>query len=490
MTISIMLVEDNPNHLRYLIRYLPKNKFDHICFTDVDEADAYLLSNSLPDIALIDYDLDTGGFGTDLLGKYAKLFPIIIMTSFVEKSIAKEAIEQGAVNYIAKGHQSWEQIPDLIEQTLHEWNYVEKEIAYPILHDEVYLDMSWRILHFQGRISDKLGYSSKFKNASFIDTFVHPEFREALTAGLLRAFQGFDEYREIKLIAPDGNCEEIWVRVLFKHFINKETQCEQIQLSFSNITELIELRKENLEQLESKVEERTRIYQQAIIQLAHDTRTPLSVINSNLELLKYLTAKILTFEQKEKMKHVLKSLSDGANLLDKNLVGLEQYIREKLKDEKKPNFNNVCIGNITSFLLGQFNSKGNINCNLRDLTKEDYFVIDEEMTKNILVELITNAIKYGGKKKDLIVIHLEIYLFNEKILFNVSDDGRGIEKENHNKIFEDFAQTNTNTDTGLGLGLPLARHRANKMGGHLELIKSIINEGSTFCLSLPARRDR
>jgi signal transduction histidine kinase len=75
-------------------------------------------------------------------------------------------------------------------------------------------------------------------------------------------------------------------------------------------------------------------------------------------------------------------------------------------------------------------------------------------------------------------------------VFEVSDSGRGIAAEDHERIFEPFWRsepTPAHREEGTGLGLSVARQLAGLLGGDLRLVASAPGQGSTFALSLPLR---
>jgi signal transduction histidine kinase len=111
---------------------------------------------------------------------------------------------------------------------------------------------------------------------------------------------------------------------------------------------------------------------------------------------------------------------------------------------------------------------------------------DERRAVQIFVNLLTNAFKFtpaGGK----VGIHLSD-LQRGRIAVTVWDTGVGVDKEDHERIFEKFAQV---TDTiyarnndGVGLGLHISRELARRMGGDI-LIDSQPGKGSRFTVVLP-----
>jgi signal transduction histidine kinase len=112
---------------------------------------------------------------------------------------------------------------------------------------------------------------------------------------------------------------------------------------------------------------------------------------------------------------------------------------------------------------------------------------DEERVRQILLNLVSNAIKFsdrGGR----VVVGCEAD--SDWTLIHVRDDGPGIPREKHEAIFHPFVQTDRRLNRpreGVGLGLAISRDLARAMGGELS-VESTPGVGSTFTLRLPRRQ--
>jgi PAS domain S-box-containing protein len=111
---------------------------------------------------------------------------------------------------------------------------------------------------------------------------------------------------------------------------------------------------------------------------------------------------------------------------------------------------------------------------------------DEEKTRQILINLVSNAIKFtprGG------TITIECEDDDEVVRFRVRDTGRGIAREKLELIFEPFVQVNKQfpRDEGVGLGLAISRDLARMMHGELTA-DSEVGVGSLFTLTLPRHK--
>jgi PAS domain S-box-containing protein len=108
---------------------------------------------------------------------------------------------------------------------------------------------------------------------------------------------------------------------------------------------------------------------------------------------------------------------------------------------------------------------------------------DVEKTTWVLINLLANAIRYSPVGEPLTVRAARAGQF---VQVTVRDHGPGIAAENHEKIFQRFAQIpdKTGYQGGSGLGLSIAREFITTQGGRL-WVESELGSGSTFCFTLP-----
>jgi signal transduction histidine kinase len=111
---------------------------------------------------------------------------------------------------------------------------------------------------------------------------------------------------------------------------------------------------------------------------------------------------------------------------------------------------------------------------------------DEEKLRQVLLNLLTNALKFtpaGGE------VAVSCEAGEGTVTIRVRDTGRGIAPAHLEQVFEPFVQVDrhvtSSNDQGVGLGLAISRELARGMGGNLSAT-SELGRGSTFSLTLPA----
>ena len=106
---------------------------------------------------------------------------------------------------------------------------------------------------------------------------------------------------------------------------------------------------------------------------------------------------------------------------------------------------------------------------------------DEARIRQVIRNLVTNAIKYGGTR-----IEITSGLRGDTLRLSVVDDGEGIPSALRNQLFDDYSQgADAGTSTGYGLGLGISRRLAHPMDGDL-VYEDAKPSGAQFTLALPA----
>jgi signal transduction histidine kinase len=118
-----------------------------------------------------------------------------------------------------------------------------------------------------------------------------------------------------------------------------------------------------------------------------------------------------------------------------------------------------------------------------EIEGSDIVKADRRRLKTIIKNLASNAVKYC--RKDASDAYVKFYMRQDedKIEFEISDNGMGIPSEQQEKIFEMFYRYITDV-SGSGLGLFIVKEVLEKIGGTIEL-ESQENKGSVFSISIP-----
>ncbi|MGE1173118.1 hybrid sensor histidine kinase/response regulator [Pseudomonas sp. BW7P1] len=110
---------------------------------------------------------------------------------------------------------------------------------------------------------------------------------------------------------------------------------------------------------------------------------------------------------------------------------------------------------------------------------------DEFRIEQVVTNLLTNALRYGGKSP----IKVRVYREGNEARVEVADRGIGISEENQKRIFQQFERVSAKTVVaGLGLGLFISEQIVAAHGGSI-VVESKINEGALFRVCLPLQEN-
>lgn len=237
----------------------------------------------------------------------------------------------------------------------------------------------------------------------------------------------------------------------------------------------------NMQRFKNKKEK--ELYQAKIdffINIAHEIRTPLTLIKSPLErLLK--SDKIGEKEESSLVlmdKNVSRLLSLVNQLLDFRKTEIEGYRLSFVRTEV------VTLLTETARRFQDLATENNLVLNLDLSVQELYVFVDKEALTKIFSNLFSNATKYAASS---IIVRLQIAENQEIFTIDFINDGTPVPAEVRNKIFEPFFRIKgTENKPGTGLGLPLARSLAEMHHGTLQLMDFEENR-TMFRITLPVK---
>lgn len=217
-----------------------------------------------------------------------------------------------------------------------------------------------------------------------------------------------------------------------------------------------------------------------IATISHEIRTPMNIILGTASLM---------LNDKPKPAHIkyLQTLKkSGENLLGiiNDILDISKIEAGKLEIEYEPVSLNELFDNIIT-VMEQPAADKDLKLSSRIDPKIDFAILSDPLRLNqIITNLISNSIKFTAKGN----VQLEAKLKSKNSLqIIVSDTGIGIPKDKLKTIFEQYEQVRTKVQKkykGTGLGLAISKKLVEMLNGTI-IIKSKINEGTSFVISLP-----
>ena len=154
-----------------------------------------------------------------------------------------------------------------------------------------------------------------------------------------------------------------------------------------------------------------------------------------------------------------------------------------LELEEQPFYIHDCVEDALDLLLEKASSKKIELAYFLDENIPNCIVGDITRLRQILVNLISNAVKFTNEGEVLVSVKSKKTEGNKyKILFSVKDTGIGIPEDKMNRLFRSFSQVDSSTTRnygGTGLGLAICKRLVNLMGGEI-WVESEAGKGSTF----------
>ena len=318
------------------------------------------------------------------------------------------------------------------------------------------IDKSGKIIHINPIAADLLGIHGNFK-----------QYREELKIDLGELSLDYIDYEKVNTLEGYTNAErgEIVYRIKHAPFKNEGENIGGLIIVIQDIT-----RDHKLENMRKEF----------VANVSHELKTPITTIKSYAET---ILENEMEIETQNKFLQVINSECDRMNRLVKDLLQLSNLDYKKT-DWKKENINpKELINNIVDKLHFSFVDKGqNLILNIGDNIPNIY--VDRDGIEQVITNILSNANKYTEENKD---IELSAYSNGRDFIFEVKDEGIGIDKEDQKRIFERFYRVEKGRSRelgGTGLGLSIAREIIKSHKGDIK-IYSELNKGTKVIISLP-----
>ncbi len=288
----------------------------------------------------------------------------------------------------------------------------------------------------------------------------------------------------------------------------KVSELEDTRSAILNMLEDVNLSKEALEKSEKELKKLNKELRRANEELkrmdeyknqfisvtAHELKTPLASIHGFASLLQ--SKKIMSDPKQRKyyleivMKDAdrLKKLIDDIMDLSRLDLGTMKFVFEKV------NIKDLLKGVLRETYMIAAEKGISLKAKVGKQVPDD-IIIDRDRTIQVLINLVTNAIKYTPEKKKDARITISASRKGKSgksgkyVQFSVSDKGVGIKKKYLKKIFNRFYQVDssyTRKVGGTGLGLSISKGIIEAMDGRM-WVKSQVNKGTTFYFTLPVK---
>jgi len=489
--LRVLIVEDSEDDTILLLRELKRGGYDPI-FERVDTSATMIevLEKQTWDILISDYSMPhfSAPEALKLLHKSGLDLPFIILSGKIGEDTAVAVMKAGAHDYIMKNNMT--RLIPAIERELQEAKIRrEHKLAEEALQESeaknrallnAIPDMMFRIsrdctiMDFKkAKDFDPLISPTKFLNIKF--TEVLPDDVAAQAAYFLeRTLQtGESQLFEYQLKNNDV-LDDFEARLV----VFGEDEVLAIVRNITERKQTEELRLENEELVHA-----SKAKNEFFASVSHELRTPLTSIIGYSILLKEKNSGDLNDKQEFFMDNIIKSSEHLLNLISNSLdITKVEAGKIELKIEK------IYVPEIlgeTLELVEQIAAKNNVVLKKEIDSQLDFIEADRQRFKQILLNLLANAIKFS--KKDEGTVTLIAKKDGDTAQFSVLDTGIGIKEKDIGQLFNMFQQVDTGVSRrypGTGLGLAISKQLVELHGGMIK-VESNYGEGSTFTFLLP-----
>ncbi|MCX6252849.1 MAG: ATP-binding protein [Bacteroidetes bacterium] len=375
-------------------------------------------------------------------------------------------------------------VVDITERKLAEENLLNSEKKYRNLVENAIIgiyttNLQGKFLFANYAICKMLEYNSidELLNANVISVYKNKEEREKFIEILKKEKQIFNH--ELELITTTGKT----IDVLINSFISGEVITGMImdisgrKLAEKEILKLSEELDQRVKQRTAELEEANKELETFSYSISHDLKAPLRHIGGFIGLFLDHKSTQLTREELGYLEVISSSASEMGRLIDA-ILSFSRLNRSELRTTTI--HSSGLIRQVIKFFEPEIQNR-KITFNVESMPDVKG---DEELIRQVWTNLISNAIKYTGKKPEAIIDIGSISTDNETTFF-IKDNGAGFNMKYADKLFRVFQRLHKTRDfEGVGIGLANVNRIVRRHGGQCRA-EGEPDKGATFYFTLP-----
>lgn len=280
---------------------------------------------------------------------------------------------------------------------------------------------------------------------------------------------------------------ELMAASLSSMYSNLELQVEERTTQLSAANEELEHQRRHVEQVNDRLKKENQYKSDFLAIVSHELRTPLTSILAFADLMEESVP-----EDNELARTQLEEVGKNGRILLEMVDNVLETARIQVGSEKL-NLEWIDLGDVVGMVEASsapLAAKKSIDFSISIDSDVPLIRGDWEKTRRILVNLVSNAIKFTDRGGS-VHVGVSYDADAETVFLEVVDSGIGIPEDKQNLVFERFSQENMSTVRrygGSGLGLSLVKELSQMLGGSVSL-KSARGSGSTFTVRLPIKQE-
>ncbi|NPA59024.1 MAG: response regulator [Epsilonproteobacteria bacterium] len=460
-TKTILIIDDSM-FIRMQLKKLFENRYYNVIAVEDTKEALVELNKQQIDLILLDIELKEEN-GIDFLSKNKamivddKKIPVMIVSGFIDELITKLSIKAGAVDVLKKPYITEEIILKVdswidynrLDNQVRELQESYKNISKQKESFQILLDAAMEMIFIHDKDLNIIDANkTAYKSLGF------DEKDDLLYKNLL---DFIDEKEHKKILAQIQKQDELEHEVEIKNSVDAtivtlcKTKSSIIDLENIYITTMLDIT--TLKQKETQLLHQSRLAQmgEMISMIAHQWRQPLNTISSYNDSIKLKT--ILDKIDNETIMDITKKISTQVHFLSSTIDDFRNFFKPD-KEMSKTTLNKITndVLEIIEFSL----TNNHITCNI-ELNSHTQFMSFENELKQVVINLIKNA-QDALIEKNIEEPYIEIKTYDDdkNMIFQIKDNGGGIEQHIIEKIFKPYFSTKSEKE-GTGLGLYMSK---------------------------------
>lgn len=367
-----------------------------------------------------------------------------------------------------------------------EQSLIESERKFRFISENItdfisIIDNDGRFLYASPSAEKVIGYTPEELIGEGSIYIIHPDDVPNFIEDVLEkaVFDKKESQLRYRVLSKKG--EYYWVETYFKPIIDSKNETTSIICSTRDVTEREQLMKD-LELALQKERELNELRSQFVSTASHQFRTPLTVIQSGVELMEIYLENLPEEKQKPFKKQFHKIQEEVVRLQDLMndvlLLGRADAKRTPFNPEKR-NLVEFCSQLVESKYNNRFPANRQVIIkvagNVQDID------LDSKLLDHALENILSNAYKYSEEGN----IFMDITFDYEQVKIAIKDNGIGIPENDLVNLFQPFYRAGNTTEIeGTGLGLSIVKEFIEKHNGQI-FVESELNKGTTVNVILP-----